>query len=38
MILIKEYVSQTTAAMKTSKNIFTAIIAMLAKRKKIFMG
>ena len=32
MILMKEYVSLTTADMKMGKNIFTVIIAMVAKR------
>ena len=34
---MKQYVSLKTAAMKMGKNIFTAIIAMVAKRKKFFM-
>ena len=33
MILMKEYVSLTTAAMKMGKDIFTVIIVMVAKRK-----
>ena len=31
MILMKEYLSLTTADMKMGKNIFTVIIAMVAK-------
>ena len=38
MILLKKYVSLTTAVMKMGKNIFTAIIAMVAKSKKFFIG
>ena len=38
MILIKEYVSLATAAMKMGKNIFTVIIVAVAKRKRCFTG
>ena len=37
MILMKEYVSLTTAVMKMSKKFFTVIIAA-PKRKKLFIG
>ena len=37
MILIKEYVSLKTAAMKMGK-IFTAIIATVAKKKNASLG
>ena len=33
MILMKEYVSPTTAAMKMGKRRFTVIIVMVAKKK-----
>ena len=36
MILIKEFVSLTTAAMKTAT--ITAIIVTVAKRKRCFIG
>ena len=38
MILLKNYVSLTTAVMKMGKNIFTAIIAMVAKSKNSSLG
>ena len=39
MILIKEYVSLTTAAMKMrKKTIFKAIIATVGKRKNCLLG
>ena len=38
MILIKGYVSLTTAAMEMGKNIFTVIMATVAKRTKFFIG
>ena len=38
MILMKEYVFLTTAAMKMSKRHFTVIIATVAKRKRYFIG
>ena len=38
MILIKEYVSLATAAMKMGKNIFTVIIVMVAKTERCFTG
>ena len=37
MILMKEYISLTTAAMKMGK-IFTVIIATVAKRKHASLG
>ena len=38
MILMKEYVSLTTAAMKMGKRHFTVIIVTVAKRKRCFTG
>ena len=38
MILMKEYVSPKTAAMKIGKRHFTVTIAMVAGRKKCFFG
>ena len=38
MILMKEYVSLTTAAMEISKRHFTVIIAAVAKGKRCFIG
>ena len=38
MILMKEFVSLTTAAMKMRKIHFTVIIVTVAKRKRCFIG
>ena len=38
MILMKEYVSLTTAAMKMSKRDFTVIIVTVARRRRYFTG
>ena len=38
MVLMKEYVSLITAAKKLGKKHFTVIIALVAKRKKFFIG
>ena len=38
MILMKEYVSLATAAMKMDKNLFTKIIATVAKRGNFILN
>ena len=38
MVLMKEYISLTTAGVEMGERLFTVIIAMVAKRKRCYIG